>query len=24
MTSSNWQDDLRIKPEAYARAGVPV
>lgn len=24
ITSSNWQDDLRIKPEAYARAGVPV
>ncbi|WP_243793189.1 Uma2 family endonuclease [Saccharopolyspora gloriosae] len=24
ITSSNWEDDLRIKPEAYARAGIPV
>lgn len=24
ITSSNWQDDLRIKPDVYATAGVPV
>ena len=24
ITSSNWRDDLRVKPDAYASAGVPI